>query len=131
MTTGTANQHVEIHSIVTRGPGAESTFSTQPVDLMPVPGMSGATALLTAALGNGDASLFRFPAGLENDFHNTDVSTLMFFLAGELEVSTSDGSSVRFGPGSIARFDDATGPGHRSRVVSRSDVLVATVRMSS
>ncbi|MGY1773724.1 hypothetical protein [Blastococcus sp. SYSU D00813] len=71
--------------------------------------------------------MYRFPAGFANDFHNAPAPTWMLFLTGRFEITTSDGSRRLFGPGDVVRFEDVTGPGHRSRVVSDDDVHVVTV----
>ncbi len=42
-------------------------------------------------------------------------------LAGEMECTTSDGETRRFGPGSIYFLDDTTGKGHHSHVVGNAD----------
>lgn len=130
MTQVNAGMNVEHSAVVTRSSSGESTLITEVVDLELVPGTSGAGSLFAAAAGRGEVAFYRFPTGFENGFHNTDVPTWMLFLSGRLEVTTSDGSTATFGPGGIAKFSDATGPGHRSRVVSTDDVVVVAARMT-
>ncbi|GAA3968228.1 hypothetical protein GCM10022231_31540 [Gordonia caeni] len=120
---------IEHGAIVVQGPDDESTLVNEFVNLETVPGTTGAGTLLAAAAGRGEMILYQFPSGFENDFHNTPVPTWMIFLSGALEVTTSDGSTSTFTPGGIVRFTDASGPGHRSRVVSSDDVMVAAIHM--
>jgi hypothetical protein len=42
-------------------------------------------------------------------------------LSGEMEITTSDGETRRFGPGSIWLLDDTTGKGHNTRVLAGND----------
>ncbi|WP_409332374.1 hypothetical protein [Trujillonella humicola] len=117
---------VPVHVVL--GPeGGESTVATDTLALPPVPGLTGAARVYAGGLGAGPGTVFRFPAGFANDFHNAPGTTWMLFLTGRFEVTTSDGSSVVLAAGDIVRFEDVTGPGHRSRVVSDEDVLVVTV----
>lgn len=107
--------------------GTGSAVVDEVLQLPAVPGGEGPTALRVAAVGQGTTSLFRFPAGFENDFHNAPEPSWMLFLAGRLEVTTSDGTTVVLAAGDAVRFEDVSGPGHRSRVVSDEDVLVASM----
>jgi hypothetical protein len=114
--------------VVTSSPDDGSAIVEEVAELSPVPGLTGTAALSVGPLGSGDAALYRFPAGFENDLHNTEVLTWMIVIEGQLELGTTDGASAILQPGDVARFEDATGPGHRSRVVAGSEVLVAAIR---
>jgi quercetin dioxygenase-like cupin family protein len=63
------------------------------------------------------------PKGWWGDWHPTPRLQWWFQLAGELEVTTSDGEVRPFGPGSIVRLEDKTGRGHTTRVVGNEDVV--------
>ena len=52
---------------------------------------------------------------------------LTFYLAGELEVTVSDGEVRRFGPGSAILAEDTGGKGHFSRVVGSERVFIAAL----
>ena len=75
------------------------------------------------------AVLIRVPAGWERDWHPAPRRQLMVFLAGIIEVETSNGETRRFGAGSVVLVEDTTGHGHRSRVVGDEPVLAAVVRI--
>jgi hypothetical protein len=119
---------MSVHAyVVSSSPDDGSAIVEEVVELSAVPGLTGPAALSVASLGTGEAALYRFPPGFENDLHNTEIPTWMIVLEGQLELATTDGSSIVLGPGDVTRFEDATGPGHRSRVVSGSGVLVAAI----
>ena len=62
----------------------------------------------------------RAPAGWSSDWHASAACNTFFVLAGEWEVTASDGESRRFPAGSVLRAEDTTGKGHSSRVLSDS-----------
>jgi hypothetical protein len=111
--------------VVTSHSSGESSIESDSIDLVDVPGLTGAAALQVGAVGTGGGALFRFPEGFSNDFHNSDPPTTMFVLQGEMEIRTSDGNCVVLSPGDAARFEDRDGIGHRSRALGGEVVVVA------
>lgn len=55
--------------------------------------------------------------GYELDFHPAPRRQLVVNLTGSVELELGDGTTRRFGPGSIILAEDTTGQGHRSRNV--------------
>ena len=75
---------------------------------------------------------FRFmkaPAGWTSDWHSSSARTMFFVLAGEWEVTASNGESRRFSAGSVLLVEDTSGKGHRSRVTSKEDSLATMVEL--
>ncbi len=75
---------------------------------------------------------FRFmqaPAGWTSDWHISSARTMFFVLAGEWEVTASDGESRQFSAGSALLVEDTSGKGHRSRVTSKEDSLAAMIEL--
>jgi hypothetical protein len=78
------------------------------------------------------ASRFGFlsaPPGWYGDWHPAPRRQIILYLSGELEAEVSSGEVRRFGPGSVTLAEDTTGKGHRSRVVSTSDVLGMVIHL--
>ena len=76
---------------------------------------------------------FRFmqaPAGWTSDWHISSARTMFFVLAGEWEVTASDGESRRFSAGSTLLVEDTNGRGHSSRVISKEDSLAAMIELA-
>jgi hypothetical protein len=74
-------------------------------------------------------ALMSAPAGWRGDWHPATARSVYFLLAGEWEVTSSDGEVRRFSPGSVLLAEDTTGKGHASRVSSDCDSLTAVVRL--
>lgn len=74
--------------------------------------------------------LLRGKPGWQGDWHPAPFRQLHFYLAGEIEVETSDGRIGRISAGGIVLVEDTSGKGHRSRVVSSGEVLIAAVRLA-
>jgi hypothetical protein len=64
---------------------------------------------------------FRAPAGWTGDFHPSPRRQLFIGLAGELEVTVSDGETRRFKPGSVVLLEDTRGKGHATRVLGDAE----------
>ncbi len=72
----------------------------------------------TSALIQTEGLRFRqTPSGGEMDFHNAPRRQFLVNLSGEAELEVGDGTTKRFGPGSILLADDTTGQGHITREV--------------
>ena len=69
------------------------------------------------------------PSGLFGDWHPAPRRQFLLYLSGEIEAVARDGEVRRFGPGSVTLVEDTTGKGHRSRVVSSSEVVLAVVQL--
>ena len=69
------------------------------------------------------------PAGYSHDWLTVGARTLWFHIAGEMEVTVSDGESRRFPVGTVVLAEDTTGKGHQARVVSEGDVLLVGVEL--
>jgi hypothetical protein len=67
--------------------------------------------------------------GWAGEWHPAPGRQFMLYLQGEVEAEASDGEVRRFGPGSATLIEDTTGKGHRSRVVSNEEVLIAVVQL--
>jgi hypothetical protein len=61
------------------------------------------------------------------DWHTAPQHYFVFWLAGQIEVTVSDGETRTFGAGDILLCEDATGKGHLGRGTSSVDVLAALV----
>jgi hypothetical protein len=69
------------------------------------------------------------PPGWSGDWHPAPARQMVFYLVGQVDGETSDGSKRRFGPGDVVLLEDTTGKGHRSRVVGDQEVLMAVVQL--
>ncbi len=67
------------------------------------------------------------PVGWHGDWHPTPHIQVVFCLAGELEVTVSDGETRTFGPGSAVLVEDTVGKGHVSRVVGGERCFMASM----
>ena len=74
-----------------------------------------------APIATSAATLLHIGADWEATWHPTPKHWFCVTLAGEVEVTTSDGETRCFGPGSIYFLDDVTGKGHFSRVIGGKD----------
>ena len=68
---------------------------------------------------------FSAPAGTEVPSHNAPQPYICIVLSGEGEVVTSDGTTLRLGPGELIYCDDVSGKGHVTRSIS--DVRLAFI----
>ena len=57
-------------------------------------------------------------ADYDLDWHNAPRQQFVITLEGQVEITASDGTKRRFGPGDIMLADDTTGRGHISRAVN-------------
>ena len=65
--------------------------------------------------------LMHIGAHWDGSWHPTPKRWFVGTLAGEMEVTTSDGETRSFGPGSLCLLDDTTGKGHNTRILGASD----------
>ena len=73
-------------------------------------------------------AFFEIPAGWEGDWHPAPSRQVFFWLAGEVEITASDGEIRRFPAGSVLLVEDTTGRGHYSKTVA-VDTLAAVVQL--
>jgi hypothetical protein len=73
-------------------------------------------------------AFIEIPAGWEGHWHPTPRRQIFFWLAGEVEVTVSDGEVRRFPAGTALLVEDTTGRGHYSRTVA-VDTLAAVVQL--
>jgi quercetin dioxygenase-like cupin family protein len=69
--------------------------------------------------------VFSAPAGVEVPSHNAPQPYIVIVLAGEGEVETSDGTTLRLGAGESIYCDDVTGKGHVTRSIT--DIRLAFI----
>ncbi|MEM1430140.1 MAG: cupin [Pseudomonadota bacterium] len=68
------------------------------------------------------AALFlTLPAGWDEPAHPSPIPQTLICVAGEVEVTASDGEARRIGVGDIWRMEDLHGKGHHTRVTSDVD----------
>ncbi len=72
----------------------------------------------SAAIPTAGATLLHIEAGWDGDWHPTPKRWFVATLAGELEVTTTDGEVRRFGPGGLLLLEDTAGRGHNTRVLT-------------
>ena len=72
--------------------------------------------------------VFSAPAGTEVPSHNAPQPYICIVLSGEGEVATSDGKTLRLGPGEVLYCDDVSGKGHMTRSIT--DVRLAFINRS-
>jgi hypothetical protein len=75
-------------------------------------------------------SFFSAPAGWTGDWHPAPARNLFVLVAGEWEITASDGETRTLLPGSIILVEDTKGKGHLSRVVSDEDSLAVLVQLA-
>jgi hypothetical protein len=63
------------------------------------------------------------------DWHPTPVRQYMIPVSGDFEVTVSDGSKRRFGPGQPLLMEDQAGKGHYTEVVSDEPGVVAVIQL--
>ena len=85
---------------------------------------------LSATAPAGQFTFMKAPAGWSSDWHPSSARNMFFVLSGEWEVTASDGEMRRFGTGSTLLFEDTTGKGHQSRVISQTDSLAAMIQLA-
>ncbi|HZR40584.1 MAG TPA: hypothetical protein VFB12_10740 [Ktedonobacteraceae bacterium] len=70
------------------------------------------------------------PVGWYGEPHPVPGRFLIIYLAGEMEVTVSDGELRRFGPDSVVLVEDTSGKGHASRAISNDNVLAVMVQLT-
>ncbi len=70
-----------------------------------------------------------FPSGWFGDWHTAPHKQIFFILSGESETEVSDGEVKRFRSGGVLLVEDTWGKGHKTRVLSSEDMVVAVVQL--
>ena len=74
----------------------------------------------------GEDLVFRtFEAGRAVEWHNPGRRQYLFMLAGQMEVSVQNGTTMIFSPGDVLLAEDMTGQGHLTRTVGSSYTSVS------
>jgi hypothetical protein len=108
----------------------ETHFALATIDMRMIQFAPPAAPMATSPFTPATRVTFLAPAaGWYGEPHPTPARQLFFCLAGEWEVTVSDGEQRRFGPGSVVLLDDTTGKGHATRIVSDLDALAAMVQL--
>lgn len=68
--------------------------------------------------------------GWDGAWHPTPRSQHAVTLAGEYEITTTEGETRRFPPGAVVLLDDMTGRGHNTRVLGTGPVSIMLVAIS-
>lgn len=76
----------------------------------------GNTYRLTRAVA-ANGVIAELPHGLDQDWHVAPDRQIVVVLVGRLEVETTDGQVLRWGPGDMFMADDRGGKGHRTRIL--------------
>jgi len=96
-----------------------SRFEDVEVATTPRAVVPGRPAFASSALvPTAGAAWHRIQAGWDGDWHPSPKRWFVVTLAGEMEVTTTDGEVRRFGPGSLWLVDDTVGRGHNTRVLT-------------
>jgi quercetin dioxygenase-like cupin family protein len=103
------------------GPDGESHFEDLTATI--IDGRFGPTALQEA---QGILFTRQRPGNL-SEWHTAPRRQYVIGIAGEVEIVTGDGSSMRFRPGDVLLAEDLTGRGHTTRVVGDSMRISAMV----
>lgn len=108
----------------------ETHFDTATIEMRLIQFAPPAAPMATSPSTPATRITFLAPAaGWYGEPHPTPARQLFLCLAGEWEVTASDGEQQRFGPGSVVLLDDTTGKGHATRVVGAEDALCAMVQL--
>ena len=108
----------------------ESHFGEVDIALAPVELPVGPPVNFSAITPTKQVSFLHIPAGYSHDWLTVGARMLWFHVAGEMEVTVSDGETRRFPVGTVVLAEDTTGKGHQARVVSEEDVLLVGVELS-
>ncbi len=73
---------------------------------------------------------FKIPSGWFGDWHPAPKRQYFCCLAGEVELTVSDGEVRVFRSGDVFLLEDITGKGHTTRVLGKTDFIAAIVQLS-
>lgn len=75
------------------------------------------TAFMSAAFASPNVRMVLLPEGLDQPPHPAPEPQIVVVLKGRVEVTTSDGTTKRWGPGDAFIASDHDGVGHETRVL--------------
>lgn len=108
----------------------ETHFASADIAMRLTPFAPPAAPMATAPFTPTTRITFLAPAaGWYGEPHPTPARQFFLCLAGEWEVTVSDGEARRFGPGSVILLEDTSGKGHATRIISDADGLGAMVQL--
>lgn len=106
----------------------ESHFDMVEEILSPTPFVPTNPPLELSAPRPTTAAVFcRLAPGWDGFWHPTPRRQYAVTLAGEWEITVTDGERRRFGPGDLTLLDDRTGRGHNTVVIGATEVLILLV----
>jgi hypothetical protein len=109
-----------------------SRFEDVEVEFKPVPFIPGNPPLDLSEPRSATAAQFTVLApAWDGSWHTTPRRQYAVTLAGEWEVTTTDGETRRFPPGCLVLLDDKTGRGHNTRVVGDGPVSILLVALAA
>jgi len=108
------------------GDDGKSRFEELPIEFHHLDDVVPGGAFDAAPLGSNEVALVRFRPGFVADWHHTPAPTWMMVMTGRMELGLSDDVWAELVPGDVVYMTDASGDGHRSRVLGDEDVLMAT-----
>ena len=73
---------------------------------------------------------FKTPSGWYGDWHPTPKRQFFCCISGEIEITASDGERRIFRSGDVFLLEDATGKGHRSKIISQKDFTAAVAQLA-
>lgn len=76
---------------------------------------------LSSYLPSSQFVFFKIPVGWFGDWHPAPKRQIFCCLAGQVELTATDGEKHAFAPGDIFLLEDTTGKGHQTRVVGNKD----------
>ena len=108
----------------------ESHFETLEVEFREVDYAPPANPMFVSDLEDATRAGFVMAVpGPLGDWHPTPVRQYMIPVSGEFEVTVTDGSKRRIGPGRPLLLEDKTGRGHYTEVVSEEPAVVAVIHL--
>jgi hypothetical protein len=111
--------------------GGESHFEDIEVDMTSVVFAPPAAPInLSALMPARQCGLLTAPAKWSGVQHCAPSRSLFVFVAGEWELTASDGEKRHFQPGSILLAEDTTGKGHAGKLLSDSEGAAVTVQLA-
>ena len=106
----------------------ESHFDTVETALAPTAFVPTNPPLGLSAPQPTTAAVFcQLAPGWDGSWHPTPRRQFAVTLAGEWEITVTDGERRRFGPGEMVLLDDRTGRGHNTVVIGENEVLILLV----
>ena len=110
---------------------ADANGETHLEDVAPAMKAAEHSSMLSELIG-AKGVIFRVTRGNDYfiDWHNAPRRQFVVNLSGEVEITVSDGTKRRFGPGSIMLAEDVTGKGHISRGIGDSERRVMFIPLA-